>query len=61
VVLEDLFLLLLGGAVRPVPLRLRDGVPGVRRECELGVCNILELVCMYEYVISKTFYEFVCS
>jgi hypothetical protein len=26
VMLEDLLLLLLGGAVRPVPLRLRDGV-----------------------------------
>jgi hypothetical protein len=37
VVLEDFLLLFLGGAIRPAPSRPRDGVPGARRERELGV------------------------
>jgi hypothetical protein len=40
--LEHLLLLLLGGAICSVPLRLRDGVPGVRRERELEVIPQVE-------------------
>jgi hypothetical protein len=34
--------LLLGRVVRPLPLQLRDGGPGVRRERELGVIPQVE-------------------
>jgi hypothetical protein len=37
VIPKDLLLLLLRGAIRPTPPRLCDGVPGERRERELGV------------------------
>jgi hypothetical protein len=40
--LEHLLLLLLGGAIYPVPLGLRDGAPDVRRERELGVVPQVE-------------------
>jgi hypothetical protein len=39
---EHLLLLLLGGAICLVPLRLRDGAPGERRERELGVIPQVE-------------------
>jgi hypothetical protein len=42
VILEDLLLLRLCGAVLPVPPQLRDGVPGVRWECELRVVPQIE-------------------
>jgi hypothetical protein len=42
VILEDLILLCLRGAVRPVPPQLRDGVPDVRRERELRVVPQIE-------------------
>jgi hypothetical protein len=40
--LEHLLLLCLGGAVRPVPLRLRNGAASVRRKCVLGVVPQVE-------------------
>jgi hypothetical protein len=42
VILEDLLLLRLRGAVRPVPPRLGDGVPGERWERELRVVPHIE-------------------
>jgi hypothetical protein len=42
VILEDLLLLLLRGAVSPVPPRLADGVPGERRQLKLGVIPQVE-------------------
>jgi hypothetical protein len=42
VILEDLFLLCLHGAVGLVPPRLADGVLGERRQCELGVVPQVE-------------------
>jgi hypothetical protein len=40
--LENLLLLLLGGVVRPVPLRLCNGAPGVRWKRMLGVVPQVE-------------------
>jgi hypothetical protein len=37
VILEDLFLLYIRGAIGPVPPRLADGVPGERRQRELRI------------------------
>jgi hypothetical protein len=42
VILDDLLLLRLRGAVRPVPPRLRNGVPGVYWERELRVVPQIE-------------------
>jgi hypothetical protein len=41
-ILEDLLLLRFRGTVRPVPLRLCDGVPGECRKRELGVVPQVE-------------------